>query len=133
MRSIIETPFYIISAEVSDETPSVNKQRTRDLRTLLKILELGIKEVESRHEETIKAAFVVVCDKAQAIGIGRSFGQESILQVDLFRTASLIHLRGEWKGQSLDIGTWKAVKESVSINSPAWTYDPKTRTYYAAV
>jgi hypothetical protein len=68
--------------------------------------------------------------RAIALALGIAWGQQSILGVDPFGSASLVEM--DSPHEPIALGEWQEVPKVVALSQAGWTYDPATGLYFVA-
>lgn len=142
MRSLNKQPknpgfiFSVFQTELSEKENVSNYNNTKNFLVAEKV---SFKEVEGRYTydngtTVIELSFYVEINDVieqhtlfdLVWSLSKNANQESFLQLDSNREATIVSLQGETFG----IGVFTAVSEAEAKSSSAFTYCPKTQTYF---
>jgi hypothetical protein len=129
-------PFLVISAERPEYSAPVNEWRTSSLRSQLESRDLQFAAVDGVYKGTAERSFVVFLPvenrdyvRSMLLGLGRRWGQESVLHVDANRGAELVYLDDR---APEELGVWQTVPADEAANEDGFTYSPDADAYYVA-
>ena len=123
-----QKPVVIVSAYRKCKPESVNQLNHRDLCNTLHRFKIPYKVVEGCYKGRKEAAVLFTAKKRNvAVLYGRFYNQESILELDNERGASLTDLK---TGDSEFLGFFIPVCKASALAEDAWTYDIENNQYY---
>lgn len=118
------TPVAIISVNSDSEFPQGEHSFVN------RMLGCKTKQVRGVYAGEEELSYVVPLDKCplpKVIELAEIRNQESILLLDEYRNAELLFLEDY---ERVKLGKWSKVPRAVALNSPAYTADLSTGSYY---
>lgn len=131
MRNHHQIPFIIFSADKGVD-PEVDAASNRALEAELVSRNIKFNKVQGSYQGVKEDSVLVgIGHRDAVIELGRKFNQDSILEVDGFRTARLYDLSDL---SVVALGSWR---QATRLEVPGganevtdYTYDPETDTYW---
>lgn len=125
-------PGAVVISACRDTNKLSNELYSNELEIDLIKLGLPYKKVEGCYKGILEISFYVetpngLNDFVEIHDLARNYEQESVLNIDKNRKASLIFVNG---GTSVSIGTFQQVSEYEAKQSGNYTYDPINKGYW---